>query len=205
MRILQIGDIHCRISNLMKLIDVIKDYAFDLVAVHGDVECNGNILNTIKRLEKPVIYVPGNLDDTAISKLYRQEGYNIDAKIVEIAGYAFAGIGGLSFYSSLKSVEEKLSNRGEKNLIVLSHFPPLSTKTDIAWSGIHIGVPELRDFVEKYSPIVFMHGHVHESPGTDVIESTLIVNAGALKNGFFALIDTEKRSAEIMNIASLKS
>ncbi|MEZ0289897.1 MAG: metallophosphoesterase, partial [Sulfolobales archaeon] len=93
MRILQVGDIHCDKKKLMLLKSVSREYSFDLLAVHGDVECNSEIISILKDISSSIVFVPGNMDSYQISELYSREGFNIDSRVVEFRGYYIAGVG----------------------------------------------------------------------------------------------------------------
>ncbi|MCI4396426.1 MAG: hypothetical protein GU347_02600 [Desulfurococcales archaeon] len=201
MRILQVGDIHCDINRLKSLKNESRSFQFDLLAIHGDVECDGEIVDLLKEMSEKLVFVPGNMDDVGVSKAFSREGLNIDANVIEIGGYVIAGIGGMSFYSSFTRVKELLPfYKGNKKILILSHHPPLSSKTDLALGKIHAGLPELRELDEEFKVYLHMHGHIHESPGWEVIGETLVVNPGALKHGRFALIDLEKKEAKLLRI-----
>lgn len=200
MKILQIGDIHCNIDKLKSLAREIGSSKIDIIAIHGDVECNGETIDLLKALSAQIVFVPGNMDDVGIAKEFSREDLNIDSKAREIGEYVFFGIGGLSFYSSYMRVKELLPSFKGRKLILLSHHPPLSEKTDLAMGKLHAGLPELRDLIEEYKFILHMHGHIHESPGWEFIGETLVVNPGALKHGRYAIIDVEKRKAELLRL-----
>jgi Icc-related predicted phosphoesterase len=62
--------------------------------------------------------------------------------------------------------------------VLISHSPPFNTSCDILWDGKHVGSKPLRRYIDRYQPIVVLSGHIHESPGTDTIGKTLVVNPG---------------------------
>jgi len=204
--VLHFGDVHCSINALKKLVRKARELDYDVVAVHGDVECNGEILSLIEELGSTILFVPGNMDDVSISKLYREKGYNIDGCLREINGYLFCGIGGLSIRSSLNSIKHKLKKMKEEGklqsnrLVILAHHPPRAEKVDLALGRIHAGLVELRDFILEYNPTVYLHGHIHEAPGYEIIGNTLVVNAGSLKDGSYALVDLESKRAVIRKL-----
>ncbi|MHB1908008.1 MAG: metallophosphoesterase family protein [Nitrososphaerales archaeon] len=53
--------------------------------------------------------------------------------------------------------------------ILVTHPPPHGTKLDVIDSGEHIGSTSVRQFIEEFEPIIGLHGHIHESPGTDYL------------------------------------
>ena len=74
------------------------------------------------------------------------------------------------------------------------HCPPKDTDIDLApllgkdlkvQSGaegvkmVHVGSQGVRDMIEKYQPLMGLHGHIHESSGFTFIGKTLCVNPGS--------------------------
>ncbi|KAI8810379.1 Metallo-dependent phosphatase-like protein [Cladochytrium replicatum] len=50
-----------------------------------------------------------------------------------------------------------------RRLVVMSHGPPHMTRADIIRAGKHVGSLALRRWTEKWSPLVILTGHVHET------------------------------------------
>jgi Icc-related predicted phosphoesterase len=44
---------------------------------------------------------------------------------------------------------------------------------------IHVGSTAIRKLIEKYQPLLGMHGHIHESYAEDKIGSTVVLNPGS--------------------------
>ena len=62
---------------------------------------------------------------------------------------------------------------------------PNSTRIS-AWSRsateaklIPVGSTAVRELIERYQPLLSLHGHVHESPGATRIGRTLCINPGS--------------------------
>jgi Icc-related predicted phosphoesterase len=203
MLILFITDIHCNTSYLEKLRYTHDVRKAEVIAVGGDVECNGEILGIIEKLGKKIFFVPGNMDDVGISKMYREKGYNIDGRVTKIMpGVMIGGVGGISVISSIKNLERQLDDlRDEIEILyLLTHHPPRTNKTDLALGKIHAGLREINLLIEKYKPKLVMHGHIHESPGFEYLGETLIVNPGPLYQGRYAVIDTEEMKVQIKKL-----
>jgi hypothetical protein len=47
----------------------------------------------------------------------------------------------------------------------------------------------VRAFIETYRPDVAVVGHIHEGRGVDRIGDTLVLNAGALRDGGYVLVE----------------
>lgn len=84
--------------------------------------------------------------------------------------------------------------RDMKNCIFNLHCPPYNSEIDVApeldkdlrpvqhrggVSMIPVGSRAVRRAIEKYQPILGLHGHIHESAGTYKINRTLCVNPGS--------------------------
>ena len=59
--------------------------------------------------------------------------------------------------------------------IVVSHGPPRGS-VDTLEDGTHVGEDYLRRYIERMSPKVSIHGHVHEAFGEDRIGTTIVKN-----------------------------
>jgi len=46
----------------------------------------------------------------------------------------------------------------------------------------HVGSKAVREVIEKYQPLLGLHGHIHESKGYDKIGRTLVINPGSEYN-----------------------
>lgn len=103
-----------------------------------------------------------------------------------------------------------ISNGGDfKKCIFNFHCPPINSKLDIGpkldsdrrpqisafgKETASVGSFAVREIIEKYQPCLGLHGHIHESPGIDKINNTIIINPGSeYQSGIlkFAVIDFE--------------
>jgi hypothetical protein len=76
-----------------------------------------------------------------------------------------------------------------KNAIFNIHVPPYNSKLDEApkltedmkakAEFVPVGSTAVRDAIEKYQPLLGLHGHIHESRGAINIGRTLCVNPGS--------------------------
>ncbi len=44
---------------------------------------------------------------------------------------------------------------------------------------VPVGSQAVRDFIEAHQPLLGLHGHVHESKGTQTLGRTLVINPGS--------------------------
>jgi len=92
----------------------------------------------------------------------------------------------------LEKYLEKIENTGK--VICNFHCPPDNTNIDLApkldkklrpvykfgeLELQHVGSKSIRKFMEKYSPLLGLHGHIHEAEGYDKVGRTLVINPGS--------------------------
>lgn len=76
------------------------------------------------------------------------------------------------------------------NAIFNFHVPPYGFALDLAPeltedlvqsadSKIHVGSRAVTKMIEKYQPLIGLHGHIHESRGAQKIKKTLTINPGS--------------------------
>ena len=97
---------------------------------------------------------------------------------------------------TLGKMAEELINKlnNPKKAIFNFHCPPYGTRLDLApeldrtskpvviageVNYNHVGSKSLRKIVEKYQPMLYLHGHIHESPGVEHIGRTIVINPGS--------------------------
>ncbi len=197
MRLLHISDVHCSTSSVNMLPSLVERHRVDIVVLSGDLECNDYLIEGILAPGLPVVGVPGNMDDAHISRVMKEKDINIDAGARMIGDVLFVGIGGRAPLSSLRRADELLREAGSRKTVIVSHHPPHGTKVDIAYSGVHAGLHELRALLERHQPLACLCGHIHESPGIDRVGRTLVVNPGPFSRGRYAVVDLEKGRAEL--------
>lgn len=109
-----------------------------------------------------------------------------------------------------------------KKCIFSFHAPPYRTKIDVApnltkdlrmESGLgaapfqNVGSKAVRTIIEKYQPLISVHGHIHESPGKDKIGNTFCFNAGSeyaqgVLRGIILIFNVDKQ-AKYVNYLSV--
>jgi uncharacterized protein len=152
--------------------------------------------------------MPGNDDppgiDAAIESAASVEA--CDDRVVEFDGYSMLSLGYSNptpFGSPRELSEEHLCRRIEAlaeqvpdmgraifNLHVPPHdssldtAPALTEDLEVVMSGsapklIPVGSTAVREAIERFQPMLTLHGHVHESPGIARIGRTLCINPGS--------------------------
>ena len=68
-------------------------------------------------------------------------------------------------------------------LVLICHAPPLDTALDRIRDGLHAGSRAVREFIERYQPMHFFCGHIHEAEGAVIqMGATRAQNVG--KKGY---------------------
>lgn len=80
-----------------------------------------------------------------------------------------------------------------RKTIYVIHAPPYNTKLDITSLGEHVGSKAVRKFIKEKQPLITLHGHIHESPGKEMLGKTTAINPG---NEHFIIIDLGKSKVE---------
>jgi Icc-related predicted phosphoesterase len=152
--------------------------------------------------------MPGNDDEFIVDKILENSKVvlNPEGKVFDIADYEMisTGFGNTTPWHCPRDVtEEELSRRIEamtsqvknmKKCIFNFHVPPYSSQLDTApqidadlkpivhrgeMKMIPVGSTAVRASIEKYQPLLSLHGHIHESRGAFNIGRTLSINPGS--------------------------
>ncbi len=152
--------------------------------------------------------MPGNDDppgvDTAIERATRVEA--CDERIVDLGSYRMLSLGysNLTPFNSPRELDEdELYRRVEamatqiddqSSCIFNLHVPPYDSQLDsapqldenltvVTAAGqpkmIPVGSTAVRELIERFQPVLALHGHVHESRGATRIGRTLCINPGS--------------------------
>jgi len=226
MKILVISDIHGDVENILRFLDEIKKFEFDVVVCPGDLtdpinvpkgftqlEIAKLILEELKSLGKPLLAVPGNNDTLEILNLLEKEDVCLHGKGKKIGEIGFYGCGGAKtpFGTSFELDEVEIKTWLEKGWeevkecefkVQVTHSPPFNTKLDRIFSGGHVGSKVVREFIEEKKPQVAISAHIHEAKGVDRLDGTLLMNSGKFPEGNFGLIEIskEKIDGKIINL-----
>ncbi len=156
-----------------------------------------------------LFFMAGNDDSYEIDKILDSSDYviNHDNKKVwiddyhEMVGLSYANITPWHCERDIpeEELKEKIENVVSKienieNAIFCFHCPPYDTRIDVApeldknlkiktMGGQvimkHVGCKTVREAIEKYQPLLSLHGHIHESPGFEKIGRTIVANPGS--------------------------
>ena len=160
----------------------------------------------------PVYLMPGNDDDFEIDPILETSPYcrDVNEQVVELGPWhqlASMGWSSPTPWSTPRELPEeefldRLSGllKGVRDLrktIIMTHVPPYDSGLDTApllspdlrptisagdvLRG-PVGSTGVRAAIEKFKPVLGVHGHIHESGGERKIGETLCVNAGSEAN-----------------------
>jgi len=152
---------------------------------------------------------PGNDDRFDIDAALGSSDFvmNPEDKVVDLDGYEMITLGysNITPFDSPRELDEDklylkieslVSQAGNiQNSIFNLHCPPFDTNIDKApqldsdlrpvlspvggFEMVSVGSVAVRKLVEKYQPLLGLHGHIHESSGIERIGRTLCVNPGS--------------------------
>ncbi len=202
MRILMATDIHGSRRALEAIPVAIEEHGADLFLAVGDITHFGTppsfARELIGRIRVPALGVPGNCDPPSVMRDLEELGVNLHMKKTRVLGHTIVGLGGSNPtpFGTPFEIEEDEIWRGldaimEPGAILASHPPPYG-HLDIVPRGGHVGSRSVARIAEKYRPRAILCGHIHESPGIETGEVTMI-NPGPAKDGRLGLVDIGER------------
>lgn len=215
MKVLFVADIHSDIAAVQRLRDRLLHNqngeagksGIDLIVVAGDFTKEGSatvageILDVLSFAR--VLAVPGNMDSGEVIRLLNDRGVNLHKETLEVGDFVFAGLGGAkpvnTYYrvntgelEADKYLAKMLSGTNPKRTVLVAHSPPFGTSLSRTASGQDLGIRAVRNAIEKFMPLLFVCGHVHEAKGKGMLGETLCINTGALKDGNAVMAELEK-------------
>jgi len=149
----------------------------------------------------------------------------IDYSYASFGDLIFIGMARSTFPGKVKSKEYKRQRKRldnlfkkfskelkQKKVIFISHNVPYNTKIDLIHDenadehakGKNYGSKLVRRIIEKYSPLISIAGHIHESQGKDKIGETSIINTGEANREQAVLIDLDEKKGKIRKIEFYK-
>lgn len=197
-RVLHISDVHCSFDNLVRVLRA-RAKEVDGIVLSGDLECDGKFIEVLRGAGKPVFAVTGNMDDHYIGRLLDEAGLSVENRVISYGSYIIAGISGRDPTTSISQVANKLKEYQGNKVLIVAHHPPKGV-VDKAFIGVHAGLYEARGLIEELKPLVYFCGHIHEARGYGFLGSTLVVNAGPLKKGYYAIVDLRELSVEMLKL-----
>jgi uncharacterized protein len=205
MKIVSFGDVHMAIGHMAK---IAADLATaDLILLSGDLTNFGSaddaekVLTAARSYCSTVLALPGNLDRPDVINFLKNEQVALHGESQRLEDLGIFGCGGSNltpFHTPLEYQDEELGVILAQAYVgvadapiqlMVCHTPPYATRLDRLLNGTPVGSPSVRHFIEQCQPHVCITGHIHESPGVDVIGRTKILNAGPFSAGGYIVIN----------------
>ncbi len=192
LKILAASDLHGDSKLTKRLALRAEKEGVDLVVLCGDLTGFGeskDLIKPFKDKNQKVLLLPGNWDSFATTDFLAQlygvtniHGYSAVYQGVGFfgAGSASTAIGprsGISERELFKTLEKAHGGlKGIEKKVMLTHMHPsggISEKTGFE------GSKSITAAIKKFKPDLLLHGHIHETFGTeDLIGTTKVVNVG---------------------------
>lgn len=193
MKLLAFTDIHGSLTALKRIEHKVKLENPDLLVCAGDISVFehgiGTIFRRLNKLNKKIIMIHGNHEDTSTyfkySRIFKNIIFIHKKHFVE-NNLLFLGYGGGGFSQRDKEFEKLaatnfkklIQNNKNKKIIFITHAPPYRTKLDKLGRD-YAGNKSFRNFIEKYDIDLHICGHLHENfRKEDKIGKTRIMNPG---------------------------
>ena len=192
---------------------------YDLLIITGDFTLKGGtreageVLSHFLKRGRRALALAGNMDYPEVDAYLKSQGLGLHGEGVVLAeNLGIFGVGASAptpFHTPNELSEEEiyaLLEQGYRNIkntllkIMVCHTPPLNTACDKLPNGMHVGSGKVREFIEKYQPDYCLCGHIHEGVGVDKIGATVVANPGAFLEGYYGILDTEKKQVELKQI-----
>ena len=211
MQILVASDAHGSSEAMAALAERARDaelllFAGDLTDFGGEGEAR-SLLELLGAERGKLAAVAGNCDKRGARELLASEGLSAEGRSLRRAGALIIGSGGSPRWTGLTPYErgdrdvaaslyaayEELGRGGPDAapLIVLTHAPPKGSGADLR-KGSYIGSEALAEALERLAPVLWVCGHIHESPCAARIGRSLVLNPGSLRDGRYATASIER-------------
>jgi Icc-related predicted phosphoesterase len=156
----------------------------------------------------PCVAIPGNDDDVFVGELLEQSTQivNCEERVVQVDGFQVLGFGYSNptpWASPRELSEEDITDRldraaqaldADRPTIFNVHVPPHNSGLDFApelrpdrgmvggGRTVPVGSTSVVAAIERYRPVLALHGHVHESRGAFRLGNSLCLNPGSEYN-----------------------
>jgi len=216
-RLVCFGDIHMAFRAIEQLGPTLREA--DCAILTGDLTHFGDppdafrVVDAVRQFCPNVLAVTGNLDMPWVIDAFRAEGISLHGEGRRLGDLGIFGCGGSNITpmdTPTELGEEELQavlERGHAAVadaprrLMVCHAPPFDTRLDRLMNGRPVGSPAVRAFIETRRPDLAVVGHIHEGRGTDHVGETLVLNAGALRDGGYVVVEDgpDGLTAELRN------
>jgi Icc-related predicted phosphoesterase len=206
-RLVCFGDIHMAFRAIDRLAPALRDADWAILA--GDLTHFGDppdafrVVDAVRAHCPNVLAVTGNLDMPWVIDAFREAGISLHGEGRRLGPLGVFGCGGSNVtpMDTPTELEEdelaRVLERGHAAVadaprrLLVCHVPPYDTRVDRLMNGTPVGSPAVRAFLEARRPDVAIVGHIHEGRGTDRVGGTLVLNAGALRDGGYVVVEDD--------------
>jgi len=192
-RLVCFGDVHMAFRAIARLGPTLREA--DWAVIVGDLTHFGDppdalqVVDAVREHCPRVLAVTGNLDMPWVIDAFREQGISLHGE-----GRRFG---------ELRAVLERghAAVADAPRRLMICHTPPFDTRLDRLVNGTPVGSPAVRTFIETHRPDVAVVGHIHEGRGVDRVGDTLVLNAGALRDGGHVVVEDDgvRVTAELRN------
>jgi len=213
MKILVLSDIHGAVEKIP--IIVRSQQNIDLVLIVGDLTQSGGY-NEARAVVAPFIdrgfslfAVPGNMDREGVLDYLNERNVSIHGSGRIFNGIGFFGVGGSNltpFHTPFELNDAELTaclDAGFNTVadctytVLVSHAPPFDTKLDRTYHGVHCGSKVVKEYIKMKALTLCVCGHIHESYHQDMIENTVCVNVGAVRDNNYCIIELTQGAVKL--------
>lgn len=207
MRFVCFGDIHMAFRAIERIAPALR--AADVAILTGDLTTFGEpddawrVIDAVRAHCPTVWAVTGNLDLRWVIDALAAQGVSLHGEGRRVEGLGIFGCGGSNVTPMDTPTEfdepelRAILERGHAAVadaprhLMICHTPPFDTRLDRLMNGTPVGSPAVRAFIETRRPQVCVVGHIHEGRGVDRVGDTLVLNAGALRDGGYVVVDDD--------------
>jgi len=204
-RLVCFGDIHMAFQSIECLGPTLREA--DWAIITGDLTHFGDppdafrVVDAVRQFCPSVLAVTGNLDMPWVIDALRAEGISLHGEGRRLGDLGVFGCGGSNITpmdtptefdeDELRAVLERghAAVAGAPRHLMICHTPPFDTRLDRLVNGRPVGSPAVRAFIEARRPELAVVGHIHEGRGADRVGETLVLNAGALRDGGYVVVE----------------
>src|SRR5215470_10076897 len=179
----------------------------DVAILTGDITNFGEppdafqVVDAVRAHCSTVWAVTGNLDMAWVIDAFRDAGISLHGEGRRLGDLGVFGCGGSNVTpmdTPTELEEHELADvlaRAHATVadapqrLMICHTPPYDTRLDRLVNGTPVGSPAVRRFIETMRPDVAVVGHIHEGRGVDRVGETLVLNAGALRDGGYVVVE----------------
>ena len=185
MKILAFVDLHSSVTALRRVEALIKKEKPDVVVNAGDFTVfEQNIEDVCRKLAKlhpRQLVVHGNHEEDSVTALMcKRHGWTfLHKKSVLIDGVTFLGYGGGGFSTTEPAFAAWVKKHPPSGKSVfVTHQPCYGAAVDNKF-GDHVGNKTFTAFIKRYTPVLAISGHIHETAGkVGKVGRTTVANPG---------------------------